>query len=121
MLRWGPDLIPQPASLTRLDHLRAVGPFDESLRFVMDLDMFLRLRRQGPFVSTRETVAHYRWHPDALTVANRDVSIAEAEGVKRRHLPAGLRPVAPVWEVPVRWSITLVSRQLSARARSGAR
>ena len=48
----------------------AAGGYDESLRFAMDLDMFLRLRSRGRFVSTPRTVASYRWHPDALTVAN---------------------------------------------------
>jgi GT2 family glycosyltransferase len=119
VLAWGPDLIPQPASITRLDDMRAVGEYDESLRFVMDLDMFLRLRRRGKFASTREIVANYRWHPDALTVANRGISIAEAEKVKRAHLPVLLRPLAPVWERPVRLAINVVSSRLSQRARSG--
>ena len=117
VLPWGPDLIPQPASLTRLDHLRSVGPFDESLRFVMDLDMFLRLRRRGRFVSTRHPVATYRWHPDALTVANRGLSIREAEAVKRRYQPPILKRVAWVWELPVRAAIHVVSRRLTTRAR----
>jgi GT2 family glycosyltransferase len=115
VLRWGPDLIPQPASLTRLEDMQAVGPYDETLRFTMDLDMFLRLRRRGPFISTTRTVAVYRWHPDALTVANRDLSISEAEAVKRRHLPRALRPLAPAWEAPVRWAVGVVSRRLSSR------
>lgn len=120
VLRWGPDLIPQPASLSRLDAMEAVGLYDESLRFVMDLDMFLRLRSQGRFLSTGRTVARYRWHPDALTVANRGPSISEAELVKRRHLPGWARPVAPVWEVPVRAAIGVVSARLSTRARRPA-
>lgn len=117
VLAWGPDLIPQPASLTRLADLRAVGPFDETLRFVMDLDMFLRLRARGRFVSTPRAVAVYRWHPDALTVANRGASIAEAEMVKRRHLPGPVQPLAPLWQVPVRVAINVVSSQLTRRAR----
>jgi glycosyltransferase involved in cell wall biosynthesis len=117
ILRWGPDLIPQPASLTRLDAMEAVGPYDESLRFVMDLDMFLRLRALGRFLSTGRTVACYRWHPDALTVAHRGLSITEAEMVKRRHLPRWARPVAPLWELPVRAAISVVSVRLSTRAR----
>ncbi|KRE57157.1 glycosyltransferase [Phycicoccus sp. Soil748] len=121
VLAWGPDLIPQPASITRLADIRAVGPFDETLRFVMDLDMFLRLRRRGRFVSTPKTVASYRWHPDALTVANRDVSIAEAESVKRKYLPAPLRPLAPAWHLPVRLAINVVSSRLSKRARARVR
>jgi glycosyltransferase involved in cell wall biosynthesis len=117
MLAWGPDLIPQPASLTRLTAIRAVGPYDETLRFVMDLDMFLRLRRLGRFVSTQQRVAKYRWHPDALTVANRDVSITEGDSVRRRHLPAPVRPLAVLWERPVRLAINVVSDQLTKRAR----
>ena len=118
VLPWGPDLIPQPASLTRLEDLRAAGPFDETLRFVMDLDMFLRLRRRGRFVSTRTAVSAYRWHPEALTVANRDLSIREAEEVKRRHLPRRLAQVSWVWEFPVRVAIRLVSLRLTTKAKA---
>ena len=81
ILGWGPDLVPQPASLTRLESLLAAGVYDESLRFAMDLDMFLRLKRLGPFLSTRREVAAFRWHADSLTVANRSLSLAESEAV----------------------------------------
>lgn len=117
VLAWGPDLIPQPSSLTRLSAMRTVGDYDESLRFVMDLDMFLRLRRHGRYVSTPTRVAKYRWHPDALTVANRDASISEGDRVRRRHLPRPVRPFAVLWERPVRVAINVVSGQLSKRAR----
>lgn len=117
VLAWGPDLIPQPASLTRLSAMRAVGPYDETLKYVMDLDMFLRLRRQGRYLSTGMRVAKYRWHPDALTVANRDASISEGDGVRRRHLPKPVRPLAVLWERPVRLAINVVSSQLSRQAR----
>ncbi|MGO4663040.1 glycosyltransferase [Terrabacter sp. 2TAF16] len=121
ILAWGPDLIPQPASLTRLSAMKIVGPYDESLRFVMDLDMFLRLRDQGRYVTTRSRIAKYRWHPDALTVANRDLSITEGDGVRRRHLPSAVRPLAVLWERPVRVAINIVSDQLSRRARNRRR
>lgn len=117
ILPWGPDLVPQPASLTRLDALVAAGEYDESLRFAMDLDMFLRLKKAGRFVSTREEVAAFRWHADSLTVANRGLSLAESEKVKRRHLPASVRPMSPMWDVPVRWATRLAAKQVNARAR----
>ena len=117
VLAWGPDLIPQPASLTRLTAMRAVGPYDEALKYVMDLDMFLRLRKEGRYLSTGMRVAKYRWHPDALTVANRDASISEGDGVRRRHLPKRARPLAVLWERPVRLAINVVSGQLSRQAR----
>ena len=117
ILWWGPDLVPQPASLTRVDALLAAGEYDESLRFAMDLDMFLRLKGRGSFVSTKQEVAAFRWHADSLTVANRGLSLAESEKVKHRHLPAGIRPLAPAWDVPVRWATRLAARQVNRRAR----
>lgn len=117
ILNWGPDLVPQPASLTRVDALLAAGEYDESLRFAMDLDMFLRLKRAGRFVSTRREVAAFRWHADSLTVANRGPSLAESEKVKRRYLHPRLRPVSALWDVPVRVATRLAARQVNARAR----
>ncbi len=114
---WGPNLVPQPASMTRLDAMAAAGPYDEDLRFAMDLDMFLRLRRQGPFVSTKQDVATFRWHSDSLTVAGRDLSVTEAQQVKRRHLGPTLRRLAPAWDLPVRWATYAAGVQVGRRAR----
>jgi len=117
VLPWGPNLLPQPASLSRVEALVAAGPYDESLRYAMDLDMWLRLRRMGPFLWTKEDVAAFRWHADSLTVSNRDLSLRETDDIKRRYLPRMARPLAPVWEVPVRVATRVAARQVSARAR----
>jgi glycosyltransferase involved in cell wall biosynthesis len=117
LLPWGPDLIPHPGSMIRLDAMRSVGLFDPELRYAMDLDMFLRLRSTGPFAPTKTTVSAFRWHPDSLTVSNRRASSAESEAVKRRHLPRALRAVAPLWEVPGRWAAGRAATAVSARAR----
>lgn len=118
LLPWGPDLIPHPGSLIKLDALAAIGGFDPSLRFAMDLDAFLKLRRQGKFVWTRRPVSAFRWHPDSLTVANRIGSSREAESVKRRHLPAVLRPISGLWHYPIRWASAFAAGRVNARARS---
>lgn len=120
LLRWGPNLIPNPAALIRFDALQEIGGFDESLRYAMDLDAFLALRKHGRFIATRDVVAAFRWHADSLTVANRMPSAREAEAVKRRHLPPALRIVAPVWELPVRWASAYAASRVSARARAAA-
>jgi glycosyltransferase involved in cell wall biosynthesis len=120
ILAWGPDLVPQPASLTRLDALVAAGEYDETLRFAMDLDMFLRLKRSGTFLSTKEETAAFRWHADSLTVANRGLSLAESEKVKRRYLPRRVRPLSPMWDLPVRMATRVAARQVNARARKVA-
>lgn len=116
LLAWGPNLIPHPGSLVRLDAMREVGLFDESLKYAMDLDLFLRIKRLGRFRSTRQSVTAFRWHPDSLTVANRSESSAEAEAVKRRYLPRALRPFAPLWEGPVRVASAQAARGISRRA-----
>ena len=116
LLSWGPDLIPHPGSMIRLDALEAIGGFDPSLRFAMDLDAFLKLRTHGRFVWTRQPVSAFRWHPDSLTVANRRQSSLESERVKRSHLPRVLRPVSPVWDYPIRWASSFAARRVSGRA-----
>ena len=116
ILGFGPDLVPQPASLTRLSALTSAGDYDESLHFAMDLDMFLRLRRRGPFVCTREEVASFRWHADSLTVSNRALSLAESEKVKHRYLSPAARGIAPLWDLPVRAATHLAARRVSALA-----
>ena len=117
LLPWGPDLIPHPGTMVRLDALEQIGGFDTALRYAMDLDAFLSLRRHGAFAYTRESVSAFRWHPDSLTVANRRNSSLESEAVKRRHLPAVVRPVSYLWSVPIRWASSFAAHRINARAR----
>lgn len=117
LLAWGPDLIPHPGTMIRLDALNAIGNFNVELKYAMDLDVFLRLRKHGRFVWTRDSVSAFRWHPESLTVANRAASSAEAESIKRRHLPAGLRPISPLWHVPIRWASQFAASRVTAGAR----
>ncbi|MGV8968110.1 MAG: glycosyltransferase [Cellulomonas sp.] len=111
VLVWGPNLIPQMASLIRLEELRAVGNYDMGLTHSMDLDAFLRLRQRGPLLSTATTVGAFRWHADSMTASQRDVSLAESQRVKHRYLPRPVRPLAPLWDLPV----AVASRMAAAR------
>ena len=117
MLGIGPNLIPHPAALIRMDALMSVGGYREDLRFVMDLDLFLRLKKKGPFVSSKHAVSRFGWHPDSLTVQNRKSSAEEARLVKRSHLARWIRPLEPLWEYPVQWATGLAARSLNRRGR----
>jgi len=117
LLPWGPDLIPHPGTMIRLDPLQEIGGFDVTLKYAMDLDAFLKLRKYGKFTFTRTTVSAFRWHPDSLTVANRLNSSRESEAVKTRHLPSGLRPFSPLWNYPIRWASAVAAKRVSAQAR----
>ena len=118
LLAWGPNLIPHPGTMIRLDALECIGGFDRHLRYAMDLDVLLKLRRYGRFAWTRTAVSAFRWHPGSLTVANRLDSSREAEGVKRRHLPTALRPLSPLWHYPVRWASAFAASRMNSRART---
>lgn len=116
LLPWGPDLIPHPGSMIRLNELEAIGMFDPSLKFAMDLDAFLKLKKRGKFVFTKKVVSAFRWHPDSLTVAGRHASSLESESIKARHLPRWLRPIRFLWQYPVRWASAFAANQLGKKA-----
>jgi len=115
MLGFGPNLIPHPAALMRLDELVAVVAYDEQLKLAMDLDVFLKLKKKGKFVSTREVVSCFGWHPTSLTVQDRQASLQEARVVKRKHLSPGLRRLEPLWEHPVQAMTRVAAHFLSQR------
>lgn len=116
ILPWGPDLVPQPGMLVRADAWRSIGGLDTSFRFAFDLDLLLRLRHVGPLVPVHQVVSSFRWHADSLTVGDRETNIAETERARRKVLPPALRPLAPMWEVPVRAATRVAAARISRRA-----
>jgi GT2 family glycosyltransferase len=104
--------------LIKLDALEKIGGFDTSLKYTMDLDAFLKLRKLGSFAWTRSAVSAFRWHPDSLTVANRLDSSREAESVKRRYLPKPIQFFCVLWHRPIRWASAFAASRVDARARA---
>ena len=117
-LPWGPNLIPHPGTIVRLDALEAVGGFDSRLNYALDLDVFLKLRRMGDFITAPTVSARFRWHADSVTVADRSSSAREAIIVKSRHLPALLRPLSWIWNYPVAWASQVAAWAVTLRARN---
>jgi GT2 family glycosyltransferase len=62
ILKWGPDLIPQPGMLVRADAWRRVGGIDDTFKFAFDLDLLLRLQPLGAFIDVGRVVSSFRWH-----------------------------------------------------------
>lgn len=100
LLRWGPNLVPQPGSLARATAIVAADGLDESLRYAMDLDFFLRLQRVGAIVYTPRTLASFRWHKGSTTVNSTANSEQEAEYARRRSWRRWERIAGPLLEVP---------------------
>ena len=117
VLAWGPNLVPHPGSVIRLDALEEIGGYSPELSYALDLDVFLRLRRIGKFASLSVVSARFRWHPDSATVADRRASSREAMGVKDKYLPRGLRIFSALWNYPIAWLSAGAALQLNRRAK----
>jgi GT2 family glycosyltransferase len=116
LLRFGPQLISQPAILFRRNVFHQIGELDEKLGWAFDLDLILRLRRQGQFKQVTRIVASYRWHNEALTVGSRRESVDEASSVRLRYLSPMARKLSKLWEPIVKilviFSASFISKRL---------
>lgn len=116
ILKWGPDLIPQPGMLVRRSAWDAVGGVDEGFRFAFDLDLLLKLQRLGSLIDIGIVVSSFRWHGDSLTVGDRTASLDESQEAKRRALSPTARRLAWLWEKPVRGATRMAAAEMVRRA-----
>lgn len=121
LLRFGPDLIPQPGALFRRSSYEAQGGLRTDLGWAFDFDLFVRLSKSGKVKYTRKTLAQFRWHPESLSVEHRKQSVAEASKVRVSHLPAILKPISLLWEYPVQQATLEAGKRLTTRAQAKAR
>jgi glycosyltransferase involved in cell wall biosynthesis len=121
LLRFGPDLIPQPGALFRRSAFTAVGELRTNLGWAFDFDLFIRFSKLGKLRYINQTLAQFRWHPESLSVEHRKSSVAEASQVRVSHLPAWLRLFSFLWEYPVRQATLVAGNRLTAKAQSKAR
>ena len=116
LLRFGPDLIPQPGALFRRSSFEAVGELDSKFGWAFDFDLFLKLSKLGPGKYLPQTLAGFRWHPESLSVEFRKKSVAEASAVRVSHLPKMLRLISFVWELPIRQATLFAGGRVTASA-----
>ena len=117
ILRFAPNLVPQPGSLMRLSDVRQVGGVDEDLKLSMDLDLFLRLRSRGRLIALSRTLASFRWHADSSTVLAEAASAEESDRVRMRYMSAPMARVYRLARWPGRWALQLVKIRVRAKAR----
>ncbi len=114
-LQFVPGLIKQETCLFRKDAVVAVGGLNVNLRYAMDLDLLLRLRRIGSFERVEMTLAAFCWHPGSITIANREVSFAEAQRVQRREAGGIVRLLNPVAQPLFRQLLLAMSKRINTR------
>ena len=117
LLRFGPDLIPQPGALFRRDTFEKVGGLSSDFDWAFDFDLFIRLSKQGKLVFINQRLSSFRWHPESLSVEYRKKSVAEASRVRKGHLPAALRVLSPLWEYPVMKATLIAGNRITIKAK----
>ena len=60
-------LTPSITTVVRREALMSIGGFDESERYSVDFDAWLRLARHHKFVASRELTGNWRWHDAQLS------------------------------------------------------
>ena len=113
LLMFGPQLIPQPGSLFRKSTFDSLDGLNEKLKWAFDLDLLIRLRKQGKLRFIRHTLADFRWHEGSLSVGSRKGSVLEASEVRVSHLPPPLARLSFIWEPLVRFIILKAGERLS--------
>lgn len=88
----GRAFVPHPATFVRRAMFDRVGRFDESLRYAMDIDLWLRLAAHAPPVVMQRVLAVFRSHPGSVSSANKLLARQEEWRVRRRYAAAA--PVA---------------------------
>ena len=121
LMKFGPDLVPQPGALFRRAAFETIGGLNAEFGWAFDFDLFLRLSKIGKLQYLDQTLGKFRWHPESLSVEHRKKSVAEASQVRVSHLPALLRPISFLWEYPVRQATLIAGKRVTARAQAKAR
>lgn len=117
LMRFGPQLIPQPGALFRRDAYEKIGGLDRRYKWAFDLDLLIRLSRVGKLHFLPATLGRFRWHEGSLSVGGRQGSVREASEIRISALPAVVRVFAPLWEKPIRWIIMRAGESLTARSK----
>jgi hypothetical protein len=114
LLRFGPQLIPQPSAFFRRDAFEKVGGLSNKFQFAFDFDLFLKMTNLGKAVFIDQILSSHRWHATSLTYSRRWESVSEASKVRVANLSPAVRWVSFVWELPIRLLTYLAGRVLSS-------
>ena len=117
ILRFGPDLIPQPGCLFRRSAFIQIGGLNKDLNWAFDFDLLINLKKVGGLKFLETTLSSFRWHPESLSVEFRTKSVAEASKVRISHLPVLLKPISWLWEYPVKKATFLAGLRVTERAK----
>lgn len=84
------NFIPHPATFIRREVFAEFGGFDESIRYAMDYDFWLRIARKHPPLALREAFSVFRRHEGSTSQANLAASMAEDYSRRIHYLEGGV-------------------------------
>lgn len=121
LMRFGPQLIPQPGMLFDVQAFYAVGGLDSTYKWAFDLDLLLKFSKFGKLLFVPEILSSFRWHEGSLSVGGRHGSVTEASKIRRKSLPRLIQFLSPIWEFFIQYLILGAGYLLSARSRKLAK
>ena len=86
------NFIAHPATFVRRSMFEQCGVFDESIKYAMDYDLWLRLSKKADPVFLDRWIAAFRSHSGSLSSANALAALADDHRVRCNHL--GLNPLS---------------------------
>ena len=114
LLRFGPQLIPQPSAVFRRDAFEKIGGLSDKYEFAFDFDLFLNLTKLGKAVFIDQILSSHRWHNTSLTYSRRWDSVKEASAVRTSNLSPLLRAISLAWELPIIFTTYVAGSFLSS-------
>jgi hypothetical protein len=114
LLRFGPQLIPQPSAVFRRDTFEKAGGLSDKFEFAFDFDLFIKLTKVGKAVFVDKILSSHRWHATSLTYSRRWDSVKEASAVRTSNLSPLLRVFSYLWEIPIMLITYLAGNTLSS-------
>ena len=114
LLRFGPQLIPQPSAFFRRDAFEKVGGLSNKFQFAFDFELFLKLTNLGKAVFIDQILSSHRWHATSLTYSRRWESVREASKVRVSNLAPVVRLISFIWELPIQLVTYLAGTILSS-------
>jgi hypothetical protein len=109
---YGVNLIAQPGCLFRTAAVEGVGGLDRTLKYAMDIDLYVRLRRLGTVVSAPKQLGVFREHAGGLSTAGKAAAATEARAIQRRALAGPGACLVDLAAVPITRIIGRASKRL---------
>ena len=77
--------LPHPSTFMRIELMRRLGGFDETVRYAMDIDCWIRALRITEPLLVDEPLAVFREHDGSLSSSNPSATIKDEWKVRRRY------------------------------------